>query len=555
MAGFSRIPRIEFCILLILLLLGFAFRVWNISSVGLDHFDEGVYMFSALGLTDPGQVHRLYPGQIKFSPPVFFSLVGLAYYVFGGPSDTVAILLNAALGTLTITLLWWVGRAWFGAEAGIAAAALLAFSEYHIGLSRTALTDVAFGFFFLLALAFIVAALERQSIGLSVVAGLMVGLAWDTKYHGWFALLVAGAASVPFVWYCRAPSVSQRRLFLLLGIVAVVAAACYLPWVVFIESQPGGYTALVKYQRTLMHASQWFGNLWQQAQMQFFLEGPLSRSSVLVAFLCVLLVSHRRLRQTLTFLMTLVLVSASVLLIGGTGTAVLLSLLAIPMLLRNPSSLPAWIILSWLALWFFAAPLYRPYARLLLPFTIATYLVAGLWMSTAVNEPQHEDASFTWRPIATAAAALVVGAVAILLPDASDPWRPSRSVPEAAAAMQTIIPPGSRVIVIGEPPLAFYLHIANRPALEPIEDLAILESLDTSVFLVTGTYAKISPILRKGLAKFGDRLVLLGTFPMTPSDVRLLDDLVPTRARLYRNNPGDRYDLRLYRLLPKVQSF
>ena len=62
-------------------------------------------------------------------------------------------------------------------------------------------------------------------------------------------------------------------------------------------------------------------------------------------------------------------------------------------------------------------------------------------------------------------------------------------MPEAAAAMQKIIPPGSRVIVIGEPPLAFYLHIANRPALERTEDLAVLESLNTSVFVVTGTPA------------------------------------------------------------------
>ena len=148
---------------------------------------------------------------------MFFSLVGLAYYVFGGPSDIAAILINTILGTLTVGLVWWVGRSWFGPQTGIAAAALLAFSEYHIGLSRTALTDVAFGFFFLLALACVVVAFQRQSIGLSIVAGLMVGLAWNTKYHGWFALLIAGAALLPFAWYCRAPGVSQRRSFLALG--------------------------------------------------------------------------------------------------------------------------------------------------------------------------------------------------------------------------------------------------------------------------------------------------------------------------------------------------
>jgi len=554
MANFSRITRMELCVVLTLLLLGFAFRIWKISSVGLDHFDEGVYVFSALGLTDPSQPYRLYPEQIKFSPPLFFSLVGLVYCVFGGPSDTAAILINAGLGTLTIALLWWVGRSWFGPQTGIAGAALLAFSEYHIGLSRTALTDVAFAFFFLLALAFIVAALQRQSVGLSVIAGLMVGLAWNTKYHGWFILLIAGAAWLPFAWHCRGTNAAQRRSFFLLGIVAVVAAACYLPWAFFVQSQAGGYIALVKYQRTLMHGSEWLNNLWRQAQMQLFLEGPLSRSSILIAFLCVLLVSGGRSRLRAKFLLTVVLLSMSVLLVGGAGTAALLALLAIPVLVRNMSSFPAWLALSWLAVWFFATPLYRPYARLVLPFTIATYVVAGLWMSATVNEPEGEEASFAWRPMLTAVAAAVVGAITLFMPDPSDPWRLSRSVPQAAAAMQTMIPPGSRVIVIGEPELAFYLHVANRPAFERTEDVAVLESLRTPVFLVTGTYAKISPITRKGLAKLGERLVLLGTFPMTPSDVRLLDDLVPLRARLYRANPGDRYDITLYQLLPKGQG-
>jgi hypothetical protein len=204
-----------------------------------------------------------------------------------------------------------------------------------------------------------------------------------------------------------------------------------------------------------------------------------------------------------------------------------------------------------LALWFFVTPLYRPYVRLLLPFTVVTYLVAGLWLSAAANEAQDEGCAFAWRPLLTVIAAVIVGAITIFMPDPSDPWRSSRSVPDAAAAMQSVIPPGSRVIVIGEPPLAFYLHLANRPAFEQTEDVAGLEQLRTPVYLVAGTYAKISPITRKRLAQLGDRLVPLGTFPMTPTDVRLLDDLVPQRARLYRSEPGDRYDFALYHLLPK----
>ena len=130
------ISRCEFGVLLLICLLGFGFRAWDVSSVGIDHFDEGVYALSGLSLIEPEW--DLYFKQTEFSPPLFFTLVGLSYRMAGQPSGEAAIAVNVVLGALTIPLLWWVGRIWFGAPAGIFAAALLAFSEYHITLSRAA---------------------------------------------------------------------------------------------------------------------------------------------------------------------------------------------------------------------------------------------------------------------------------------------------------------------------------------------------------------------------------------------------------------------------------
>src|SRR3990172_3196993 len=134
-AGQSPVDARELALLLVVLLAGFGLRVWQISQVGLSHFDEGVYAFGALGLHDATQPHVFYPEQIKYSPPLYPGLTALAYRIGGGASDTAAILLNVVLGALTIPLAWAVGRAWFGAPAGLATAALLALNGAHIGLS------------------------------------------------------------------------------------------------------------------------------------------------------------------------------------------------------------------------------------------------------------------------------------------------------------------------------------------------------------------------------------------------------------------------------------
>jgi 4-amino-4-deoxy-L-arabinose transferase-like glycosyltransferase len=412
---------------------------------------------------------------------------------------------------------------------------------------------VTFAFFFIIALAAVVHALGRRSIAAAILTGLAVGLAWLTKYHGWFVLVIAAMALLLFAWRRRLNRISIMRLLFLWAIIALVAAMCYLPWALYIQSQPGGYTALAKYQRTMLDPH-WFRNLWQQIRMQFFFEGALSRSSVLLAFLCVLLVSPGSSLPKHRFLLVLGLLLVSALLIGASGTAVLLTLLAVPALLRKPVSFQGCVILAWLALWFLSAPLYHPYARLILPFMIAAYLTGGYWMSAALEKSEQNLRSPAWHYLAVPAALLVVIAVSVFLPHASNPWRNSRSVANTARAMEKFVPPGSRVIVIGEPALAYYLHLAGRPAFETTNDtvarLVALEKLGAPVYLVAGVYSNRAPPLKKGLEKLQNRLTLIKTFPMEPKDLRVLDDFAPRDARLFRQNPDRTYDLCLYRYSP-----
>ncbi len=541
--------RAELTILLFLCLLGLGFRAWRISTAGLNHFDEGVYAFSALGLTQPGEPRTLFPGQAQFSPPVFFSLVGLAYRVFGGPSDTAAILVNVVLGSLTIPMLWWVGRSWFGAGAGIAAAALLAFSDFHILLSRTALTDAAFAAFFLLSLAAIVAAVRRGSIRFAALAGLAVGLAWNTKYHGWFALLIGAAAWLALLGFTGVRRQVQPRSLLVWIVMAVTALLCYLPWLLFISSQPGGYEALARHQWTFLSRA-WLHNLIQHAQMQFFFDGWLSRCAIPAAVLCAVLVSGRRLRATPRFLLILTSLCISGILIGGAGAVALLTLFAVPALFRQRCCYPAWVALTWLAVWFFSTPLYQPYARLALPFLVGAYLAAGFWMARAVETLRKEHRAAAWQPVLASAAALGVVATLAAVTSPNSPWRPSRSMWEAASAMLNLIPRGSPVFVIDEPALAFYLHLAQRPSFERVDGAASLEQVNFPAYVVTGFYAKRAPRTRQDLQKLAGRLTPLGTFSMDPNDVRLMDDLAPRDARRFRSQADDAYHLTLYRLAP-----
>jgi hypothetical protein len=288
--------------------------------------------------------------------------------------------------------------------------------------------------------------------------------------------------------------------------------------------------------------------------MQFYLEGVLSRLSVLAAFLCALMVSGGRPRRANLFLPILGLLLVSALLFGGSGTAVLLVILAMPALLGRPVALQRWLVLIWLAVWFLSTPLYNPFARLLLPFTAATYLVSGFWMSKSLDESQAELQAIGRRCIPVVATMVVVQVVSAFLPDSSNPWRQSRSVAEAALAMEDLIPPDSRVVVVGEPTLAYYLHLADRPAFETSHDTTdrfkMVEQLQSPVYLVTGAYTNWSPSLQACIKKLGDRLTLLKTFTMHPKDLRLLDDFAPAGARRYLEDPDNTYDLRLYLCSP-----
>ncbi len=539
-------------------LLAALLRLWGWSEVGIDHFDEGVYAFTGLGWSDASQPLGAYPDQLLFAPPLYPFLVSVAFRLLGASAGS-AVMVNVVLGVATVVVVGLVGARWFGARAGVAAAILVAVDPLHVMLSRSALTDVAFLLFFLLALAAAVEAFHAGAWRWAVAAGLLTGLAWNTKYHGWFVLLIVGWGVLGQVWQARGDRSAQARSALLWLTMAAVAALCYLPWALHVHGEMG-YGSFLAYQGSNVSGT-WVANLARQVGQQGFIESPWSRMGPAAA--AVALVSMRPPLGAHGRALTMVVSLTAVGLLVGQGAATLVLLLvALAVWMRPGADVPVWVLAGWTVLWLASAPLYDPYARLLLPLWTAAALGAGWVLARQLGaEPSSapERAGAATRAgrdltIWMAAGVLAIGAGLAAWREHRRPqglWRPADAMERAAVALTETIPVGARVVVLGEPALAFYLHRLGRPAFERTDSPEQVAAIDRSVFMVSGRYVHSAAFLRERiLGDLAPRLDELDTVQVVPRDLRVLDDLEPAAAASYLARPDSQFELVLYRLRP-----
>jgi 4-amino-4-deoxy-L-arabinose transferase-like glycosyltransferase len=107
---------------------------------------------------------------------------------------------NAAIGTLTIALVYRAGMRW-GAWVALTAAAVFAVWPNHVRESHFALTDTPLTFFVAATFVLSLRAYESGTVWWFIAAGAGSGLAAATKYNGAYALVLpliaACVASVP----------------------------------------------------------------------------------------------------------------------------------------------------------------------------------------------------------------------------------------------------------------------------------------------------------------------------------------------------------------------
>ena len=159
--------------------------------LSVEHFDEGVYSSNLWFTVEKG---FSYPARHLYAPPLVPTAIEWSL-ILAGVRPITPLLIGLAAGLATIVLIWRAGREWFGPSAGLVAAALAACSDLHVLLSRSALTDSPLT-------ALLIAAVWTGHRGMRsghrvmlVVAGVLTGLAWWTKYNGWLPLAILGAGS------------------------------------------------------------------------------------------------------------------------------------------------------------------------------------------------------------------------------------------------------------------------------------------------------------------------------------------------------------------------
>jgi hypothetical protein len=218
-------------------------RFWSLGRAGLIHFDEGMWTLAARWFATLGREGM--PYDPVRSPPLVPALEGLSLAVFG-VHDWAAIAVSAAAGSLTAGLLYAVGKRWFGAAIGAAAAVMLSVAEYHLVFSRLALTDATFTLLFWAAVAAAFEAVRFGGTRRYLAAGVLTGLSMNAKYDGVLPLvLVAAWAAITRLQIVNTeenpPLASVVRG---LALAAAVAAALYAPWALVVQLERG-YGALL----------------------------------------------------------------------------------------------------------------------------------------------------------------------------------------------------------------------------------------------------------------------------------------------------------------------
>ena len=513
-------------LLLIVITLRFAFP----GRLAIEHFDEGVY---ASNIWFGDRPEGTYPAQHLYAPPLLPTLIELCFLV-SGPSNAAAMWPSQMAGVSSVLLLWWIGRSWFGPVAGLVAGGLCATNEVLILLSRSALTDSLLGMWWLAALWSLRRACDSGSALDRLLAGVLIGLAWFTKYNGWMPLgIVTGAVLLRGI-LCRGLWAQTRTALATCLVAGVISFAVWSPWLWSLQSKGGYASVAANHRQYIVGPAGWLGSAARQSEQLQAMLGPISKLGFDATYLVLLLAFVWVGRNPRTSPVTTNSSRTSPAATAGSQTPnihavfavlffglaslgplapvcsavalVILGLLASCGRLRtsrNAQRQPAeidlgyWILVVWFGGMLVATPLYSPYLRLTQPAVLATCLGVGLAFGLAWETFRHEYENRTWslamRLMVTAQVVVISVGIYIQLsrataepggPVTRDSWTPSMpnqdSLPMAARGIAESIGEAAGrsaselpvvVYVYAEPSLLFQLRLAGVQNVAPVSSL------------------------------------------------------------------------------------
>ena len=498
--------------------------------LAVEHFDEGVY---ASNIWFGDRPDRAYPAQHLYAPPLLPALIEWCF-VFSGPSNAAAMWPSQAAGVLSVLLLWWLGRSWFGPVAGLVAAALGSTNEVLVLLSRSALTDSLLGMWWLAALWALRRACDSGSSTDRLVAGLLVGLAWFTKYNGWMPLGIAIGAVVLRGVICRGIWGQTKTALASCLIAGAIAFATWSPWLWSLRSKGGYASVAANHRQYIVGLTGWWSSAVRQVD-QLDAVRAIVNECLLLGGATVLLVilmwvttatrwigkfpaerndAERQHNIQHPILISMPWIGIFLLVVIRSWSPVLFLLAAASQGILiwcwccstasdgsdrpDRTNLGYWIFLVWFGGLFLATPLYRPYLRLTLPEILACCLGIGVTIQQAFNILWKERlnppiSNFAKYPVINCLLivfmAIPVGMTVVGANLGNDKFRDSlfrvlpdqSSLPVAAKAIAANIaaasetsshePTPAAVYVYAEPSLLFQLRNAGLPNVAPVSSL------------------------------------------------------------------------------------
>lgn len=231
---------------LLLVLVVASFRFVNLDYAELQYMDEAMHASWARAVAEHGvwldqRAYPVYDFQSRLYPPLFMWADALAFKVFG-VSEAVPRVLPATAGFFLIVLVYAFGRSLGGPALGVWMGLLVGLDQHLAHYSRTAMLEVPYLFFLLVAFVSHWRGLEEPRRAWPILSGIGFGLCLMTK--GVVALIFPSAAFLHALVLrhfspleSRSPPVSlAARSALIASVIGLCIAA---PWHIYMVATQG----------------------------------------------------------------------------------------------------------------------------------------------------------------------------------------------------------------------------------------------------------------------------------------------------------------------------
>jgi 4-amino-4-deoxy-L-arabinose transferase-like glycosyltransferase len=184
----------DFFIISVLFIFSMLIRIYNYADLSVQP-DEITYSSYAYSILSHNWAWP--PEFMGANPPLLPYILAIATYLFEGGLD-VFRLVSIFFGSLSVCVIYFLGKSLYNRRVGILAATLLCFCSYHILFSRTVMLEAIWIFLAYLSLYYFWKSYnEENGIKYALLSGVFLGLALDTKFN---ALLLYISFALFILW-------------------------------------------------------------------------------------------------------------------------------------------------------------------------------------------------------------------------------------------------------------------------------------------------------------------------------------------------------------------